>query len=89
MLRAPGPKQRATNRSHIADATITLRKTGQDQQEYLLIKLTDTLVTSVSTSLSADDYRRRFGPPSSVAENPRSEGGRRRLSRSEAAVVPT
>jgi type VI secretion system secreted protein Hcp len=35
---------------HIKEATITVRKGGDDQQEYLVIKMTDVLVTSVSTS---------------------------------------
>ena len=39
---------------HIKDATITLRKAGKGQQEYLIIKMTDVLVTSVSTSGSAE-----------------------------------
>ena len=39
---------------HVKDATITVRKTGQGQQEYLTIKMTDLLVTSVSTSVSAE-----------------------------------
>jgi type VI secretion system secreted protein Hcp len=39
---------------HIKDATITLRKAGKGQQEYLIIKMTDLLVTSVSTSVSAE-----------------------------------
>ena len=40
---------------HITDATITVRKAGQGQQEYLIIKMTDILVTSVSTSVSAEE----------------------------------
>ena len=39
---------------HIKDATITARKAGKGQQEYLLITMTDVLVTSVSTSVSAE-----------------------------------
>ena len=39
---------------HIKDATITVRKAGKGQQEYLIIKMTDMLVTSVSTSVSAE-----------------------------------
>src|SRR6478736_5966474 len=39
---------------HIKDATITLRKAGKGQQEYLVIKMTDVLVTSVSTSVSVE-----------------------------------
>lgn len=39
---------------HVKDATITVRKAGQGQQEYLTIRMTDLLVTSVSTSVSAE-----------------------------------
>jgi type VI secretion system secreted protein Hcp len=39
---------------HIRDATITVRKAGKGQQEYLVIKMTDVLVTSVSTSINAE-----------------------------------
>ncbi len=39
---------------HIPEATITVRKAGKGQQEYLVIKMTDVLVTSVSTSFSAE-----------------------------------
>ena len=37
---------------HLKDATITVRKAGKGQQEFLVITLTDVLVTSVSTSVS-------------------------------------
>jgi type VI secretion system secreted protein Hcp len=40
---------------HIKEATITVRKAGKGQQEYLIIKMTDILVSSVSTSVSAED----------------------------------
>ena len=39
---------------HVPDATITVRKAGKGQLEYLIIKLTDVLVTSVSMSVSED-----------------------------------
>jgi|SRR6478736_403883 len=39
---------------HIADATITVRKSGAGQQEYLIIKMTDVRVTSVSTSADSE-----------------------------------
>ena len=39
---------------HLEDATITVRNVGEGQQEYLVIKMTDVLVTSVSTSVSAE-----------------------------------
>jgi type VI secretion system secreted protein Hcp len=39
---------------HIRDATITVRKAGKGQQEFLIITMTDVIVTSVSTSVSAE-----------------------------------
>ena len=39
---------------HIKDATITVRKAGKGQQEYLVITMTDVLVTSVAMSVSAE-----------------------------------
>jgi type VI secretion system secreted protein Hcp len=36
--------------THIKDATITVRKAGKGQQEYLVIKLSDVLITSVTPS---------------------------------------
>jgi type VI secretion system secreted protein Hcp len=39
---------------HIKDATITVRKAGKNPQEYLVIKMTDVLVTSVSLGLAAE-----------------------------------
>ncbi len=39
---------------HIKDATITVRKAGKGQQEYLVITMTDVLVTSVSMSVTAE-----------------------------------
>ena len=39
---------------HLKDATITLRKAGKGQQEYLIITMTDILVSSVSTGVSAE-----------------------------------
>ena len=39
---------------HVKEATITVRKAGKGQQEYLVIKMTDVLVTSVSLSVGAE-----------------------------------
>ena len=39
---------------HLSDATITVRKAGKGQQEYLIITMSDLLVTSVSTSAHAE-----------------------------------
>ena len=40
--------------THIKDATIAVRKAGKGQQEYLVILLTDVLVTSVMPSLDSE-----------------------------------
>ena len=39
---------------HIKEATITVRKAGKGQHEFLIIKMNDIIVTSVSSSGSAD-----------------------------------
>jgi type VI secretion system secreted protein Hcp len=39
---------------HIPDATITQRKAGKGQQEYLIVKLNDVIITSVGDSSSGD-----------------------------------
>jgi type VI protein secretion system component Hcp len=62
-------KARATG-EHIKDATITLRKLGKGQQEYLVIKMTDVLVTSVSTSVSAEGDAPIEGVVLGVREGP-------------------
>jgi type VI secretion system secreted protein Hcp len=41
------------NGAHIKEATLTNRKAGKEQQEYLVLKLTDILVTSVQHGDSA------------------------------------
>jgi type VI secretion system secreted protein Hcp len=38
--------------THIPDATITVRKAGKGQQEYLVIKMTDVLVMNVAMSMA-------------------------------------
>ena len=40
---------------HLKDATITMRKAGRGQQDYLIIKLTDVLVTNVQLGASGDE----------------------------------
>jgi type VI secretion system secreted protein Hcp len=45
------------NGKHIADATLVVRKSGEKPLEYLKIKLTDILVTSVSTGGSGGEDR--------------------------------
>ena len=41
--------------SHLPEATITVRKAGKGPQEYLIIKMSDVLITSVAMSVMADD----------------------------------
>jgi type VI secretion system secreted protein Hcp len=40
---------------HIPEATIAVRKAGKGQQDYLVIKLTDVLVSSVAMSVAVDE----------------------------------
>jgi type VI secretion system secreted protein Hcp len=40
--------------AHIPEATITVRKAGKGQQEYLIIKMNDVLITSVAMSVAVD-----------------------------------
>jgi type VI secretion system secreted protein Hcp len=40
---------------HIKDATLVARKAGKGQQEYLIIKMTDILITSVQPSGSSEE----------------------------------
>jgi type VI secretion system secreted protein Hcp len=40
---------------HLKQVTLTVRKAGGDQQEYLTYTFTDVLVTSLNTSASSDD----------------------------------
>lgn len=51
---SPGLMKACATGTHLKDATITARKAGKGQQEYLVITMTDVLVTSVSTSVAAD-----------------------------------
>ena len=39
---------------HIKDATITIRKAGKGQQEFLIIKMNDIIITSVNPSGAGD-----------------------------------
>ena len=39
---------------HIKEATVTVRKAGKGQQEFLIIKMNDVLITSVSPSGAGD-----------------------------------
>lgn len=38
--------------THIPDGTITVRKAGKGQHEYLIVKMTDVLITSVALSVA-------------------------------------
>ena len=48
---------------HIKEATITVRKAGKGQQEFLIIKMNDIIITSVNPS----GVRRRRATAESVA----------------------
>jgi type VI secretion system secreted protein Hcp len=39
---------------HLKEATITVRKAGKGQQEFLIIKMNDIIITSVNPSASGD-----------------------------------
>jgi type VI secretion system secreted protein Hcp len=41
--------------THIKEATITRRKAGKGQQEYLFVKLTDVMITGITYSENATD----------------------------------
>src|SRR5215467_11230639 len=45
---------------HIKEATLTQRKQGKGQQEYLLIKLTDVMVSSVQDGGTGDQLTENF-----------------------------
>ena len=45
---------------HIKEATLTQRKQGKGQQEYLLIKLTDVMVSSVQAGGTGDQVTENF-----------------------------
>ena len=50
----PSLMQACATGTHSKDATITVRKAGKGQQDYLVITMNDVLVTSVSTSATAE-----------------------------------
>jgi type VI secretion system secreted protein Hcp len=39
---------------HIKEATLTVRKAGKEQQEYLIVKMSDIIVSSVQPSMSTE-----------------------------------
>ena len=50
----PGLMKACATGTHVKDATITVRKAGKGQLEFLVITMNDVLVTSVSTSVGSD-----------------------------------
>ena len=53
----PNLLKAVTTGKHIASATLTVRKAGEKPLEYIVIKLDDILVTSVSTGGSGGEDR--------------------------------
>ena len=49
--------QKCTVGEHIASGTLTVRKAGGEQIEYIVIELTDIIVTSISTGGSGGEDR--------------------------------
>ena len=47
--------QYSTNGAHLKEATITQRKSGKGQQEYLIIKMNDLIITSVQHGASGSE----------------------------------
>lgn len=47
---SPNLLKHCASGKHIPEATITARKAGEGQQEYLVVKLTDVIITSVQSS---------------------------------------
>lgn len=56
-LASPDLMLACCNGKHIPEATLTVRKAGETPLEYLKIKLTDVLVTAVSTGGSGGEDR--------------------------------
>lgn len=54
---SPALMQACATGTHFKDATITHRKAGKEQHEYLIYKLTDVIVTSVSHGTAANEIR--------------------------------
>jgi type VI secretion system secreted protein Hcp len=51
---SPGLLRACATGEHIKDATITHRKAGKGQQEYLIIKMNDIIITGVALSDTTD-----------------------------------
>jgi type VI secretion system secreted protein Hcp len=52
---SPKLMQACATGTHLAEATITQRKAGKGQQEFLVIKMNDVIITSVSPQSSGPD----------------------------------
>jgi type VI secretion system secreted protein Hcp len=52
---SPGLMRACATGSHIKEAMITQRKAGKSQQEYLIVKMNDIIVTGVMLGSSAQD----------------------------------
>ena len=52
---SPVLMQACATGEHIPDATLVARKAGKGQQEYLIIKMNDILITSIQPSGSSED----------------------------------
>lgn len=48
---------KTSNGAHIKEATLTVRKAGENPLEYIIIKMTDIIVTSVQTGGSGGEDR--------------------------------
>src|SRR5689334_11925785 len=47
--------QSCANGTHLKEGTITLRKAGKGQQEYLIVKMNDIIVTAVQPSFANNE----------------------------------
>ena len=52
---SPGLLQACATGAHLKEATITHRKAGKGQQEYLIIKMNDIIITGVSLGDTSDE----------------------------------
>jgi hypothetical protein len=66
------------NGKHLSSAVLTVRKAGKGQQEYLVLKLTDVMVSSYQTSGSANEAEAPIDKPLSAPQRSRSSTARRR-----------
>jgi|SRR5262245_52201819 len=52
---SPVLMQACATGEHIQEATITVRRAGKGQQEYLILKMNDIIITSVQPSIGGQD----------------------------------